>query len=221
MQELQVRDGSAGDRGWEHHLLPVLVTAFAIAAGATLFSTPVSGAAALAPGKPPPLAPAPLPSRAAPLSGFVAMTVVDVIEQEGDGEGVVLLADGTSEVVLPLFVDSAGVTVVREGLAFNGGATPRTGGLLGASLEALGADLVRVEVDLDESDASRARLVLVRDGVEVFVRSSPSEALALALVRHAPVFTAESCLQSRGIQRTQVRRRPGALPSNLKSPERL
>lgn len=216
----QAQLGTDQDRGWEHHLFSVLLAAFGLATAATVWP-------ALAPAAAPAVAEAagepsfPLPLPASGRAGFVAMAVVDLIEDEGDGEGVVLLEDGTSEIVLPIFVDAAGVAAVREGLALEGTGAPGLIGLLGASLAALGASLERVEVESDGSSASRAHLVLRQEGLEVEVEASPSEALALALVTRAPVYTAEALLQSRGIQREQVRRRPGALPNTLKPPERL
>jgi bifunctional DNase/RNase len=76
-------------------------------------------------------------------------------------------------------------------------ATPRplTQELLFATIGALGAEVVRVEVTQLKNATFFADLVLSRDGEEIKVDARPSDAIAIAVRSGAPLFVHEDVLE--------------------------
>jgi bifunctional DNase/RNase len=67
-----------------------------------------------------------------------------------------------------------------------------------AVLERFGARLRQVEISELAEQAFHARLVLERDGEELAFDARPSDAIALALRAHAPIYAAEEVLDQGG-----------------------
>jgi bifunctional DNase/RNase len=203
--------GPAGHRAWEHRLLFFLVGAFAIATGATL----AAGARATRPTRisktttdePPGIA------------GLVPVKVVDVLLPDGTNNGVVLLADADSQHVLPIFLTATEGAVVRDGL--HADEPPGSPDLLGRAVLALGGTVERVEVEQGANEPVKTLLVIRRQGRDVPIEAHPADALALAVVTHAPVYTTRTLLNGEGIRREAIDRLPGGLPSRLRDPEGL
>lgn len=197
------------DRRWEHRLLPMLVGAFVAAAGATLV------------GPPSPRARTEPSTRAGGLlsSTFMPVHVADVILTEGNDNGVVLLMDGRSEVVLPIFVDARSGKAVERGLRARSG-DPSTS-LLGQAMQTLGAELERVQVARGDSDSVRVQLVLRRGSEQFVIDADAGEALAMALTAGRPLYTANQLMAEQGIRREVIQRAPAGVPSGIKGPESL
>jgi bifunctional DNase/RNase len=70
--------------------------------------------------------------------------------------------------------------------------------LLSAVLERFGARLRRVEISELAEQAFHARLVLEREGDEFVFDARPSDAIALALRAHAPIYAAQEVLEQAG-----------------------
>jgi uncharacterized protein len=70
--------------------------------------------------------------------------------------------------------------------------------LLSAVLERFGARLGRVEISELAEQAFHARLVLEREGDEFLFDARPSDAIALALRAHAPIYAAQEVLEQAG-----------------------
>ncbi|MDQ6671567.1 MAG: bifunctional nuclease family protein [Chloroflexota bacterium] len=70
--------------------------------------------------------------------------------------------------------------------------------LLSAVLERFGARLRRVEISELAEQAFHAGLVLERDGEELVFDARPSDAIALALRAHSPIYAAREVLEQAG-----------------------
>lgn len=197
------------DRRWEHRLLPILVGAFVAAAASTLVGPPSARAR-------PDLAMRPAGYVS---STFVPVHVADVILTEGNANGVVLLMDGRSEVVLPIFVDARAGAAVERGLRARSGDLSTS--LLGQAMQALGAELERVQVATDDSDVVRVQLVLRRGSEQFTIDADAGEALAMALTAGRPLYTANDLMAEQGIRREVIQRAPAGVPSGIKKPESL
>ena len=71
---------------------------------------------------------------------------------------------------------------------------PLTHELLFSILQHLGATIERTEVTKLEQSTFHANLVLMRDGQEMHVDARPSDAIALAVRSHAPIFVHEDVI---------------------------
>ncbi len=146
-------------------------------------------------------------------SGYVDAHVMQVVGQS-DGAAVLLL-DETTLAVLPIFV--GGTEAASIELRMRGMAPPRplTHDLLDKVMKRLHGELVKVQVDE------------LRDGVfigSIFVRverrviridSRPSDALALAIGSHVPIYVAKKVFEQAGIPKDTIMRQ---LPSSSGGP---
>jgi len=211
-------------REWEHRLLPVLLIAFGVAVGATLGAIPKHKRAVQTRE---PSSPA-VVTTASFLSAFhhhddqmTAVQVADVVAADGENTSVVLLADRGSEHVLPLFLSAGDGGVVERQLRGKGGQLSDPAGLLRQSVEALGGVVDRVEISDRDQDELAGRVIIRREGAEVALDASPSDALALAVTAGVPVYVPNRMLSDQGIDRESLKEAPTGLPSTLKAPQRL
>ena len=112
---------------------------------------------------------------------------------------VVLLKSEDDERTLPIFIGVPEAQAIA--LHINGVAPPRpmTHDLLKNVLDVLEGRLEHVEVhDLNEG-TFYGRLVLSFEGRSIEVDSRPSDAIALALRCHTPIFVAENVMDEAGI----------------------
>ena len=72
---------------------------------------------------------------------------------------------------------------------------PLTHELLNATIQTLGAKVKRVEVTQLKGGTFYANLVLERDDGEIGIDARPSDAIALAVRNHAPLFVNEDVLE--------------------------
>lgn len=205
-------------QSWEHRLFPFLVAAFSLAAGATLASTPrialvssqspVQGirTAIFAPSLPPP-------------ADMVQMHIADVVLPDGTNNGVVLLIDGASRYVLPVFVPASASESIRTGLKVTTGSGSPD--VLARMVAAFGGEVSRIEVRQGSEQPVESRIIVRNGDRELSIEALPAEALALAANVHTPVFAARAMLTNQGIRKEAVDHLPGGLPSHLRDPEQL
>jgi bifunctional DNase/RNase len=145
------------------------------------------------------------------------MRIADVVLPEGTNNGVVLLIDGASRYVLPVFIPASASESIRSGLKVASGAPD----VLGRMVLALGGEVARIEVRQGADVPVAARIIIRNGGKELSIDALPAEALALAATGHAPVFAARAMLTNQGIRKEAVDHLPGGLPSHLHDPEQL
>lgn len=108
---------------------------------------------------------------------------------------IVILKDAASERFLPIWIGPYEAEAITVSLQEMEVARPLTHDLLRNVLESLGAQVLRINiVDLRE-DVFYARIVLRVGEREVEIDSRPSDALALAVRVHVPVFVEEAVMQ--------------------------
>lgn len=108
---------------------------------------------------------------------------------------IVILKDAVSERFLPIWIGPYEAEAITVSLQEMEVARPLTHDLLRNVLESLGAQVLRINiVDLRE-DVFYARIVLRVGEREIEIDSRPSDALALAVRVHVPVFVEEAVMQ--------------------------
>jgi len=108
---------------------------------------------------------------------------------------IVILKDVDSERFLPIWIgpyEAEAITVSLQELEV---ARPLTHDLMRNILQALGAEVVRVNITELRDDVYYARILLRLDARELEIDSRPSDALALAVRAHVPIFVSETVMQ--------------------------
>lgn len=200
---------SGVERAWDRVLLPVLLCAFGVAAGATL-THPAASATDL-PLKSPPEEPK--PSR----TDLQRVKVEDVVLTDSGGIGAVLLVAEGGDTVIPLFGLAAEGRKVRQTLRRDG---PVSAPGLQETVAGLGGSVARVECETAREEL-RCAVVVNVSGHETVLDAPWAEALALALTTERPVFAAAALVRERGFKKADAPTRAGELPSRLRLPEAL
>jgi hypothetical protein len=131
--------------------------------------------------------------------GYVEMTVGDVTST-GEGHAV-LLVDESSDVVVPIFIgpnEAMSIDLRHRKQRYQ---RPLTHDLLDSILHELGGSLVKVQID-DIKDNTFVGAVFVRTPTRVVeLDARPSDAIALALGNHVPIFVARRVIEQAGVHR--------------------
>lgn len=153
-----------------------------------------------------PVAPAPPPDPGLPTgmpAGYVEMRPSQVVELP-EGAALVLV-DPAGTRALPIYI--GGTEAASIDLRMRGASAPRplTHDLLDALLRSLHATLVKVQVD-DIRDDTYIGSIFVRANGRVFALDArPSDAIALAIGDHAPIYVAAAVLTQGGMPLDQLR----------------
>ena len=131
-------------------------------------------------------------------SELVQVTVHTVLPDPNTDTQIVLLKDERNGEILPIWVGTAEGNAIR--LAMEGIAAPRpmSHDLIRSLAEHLDITLSRIVITDVKSNTYYAALHLVARGTERTVDSRPSDALALALRIHCPIFVMCEVLKQRG-----------------------
>jgi hypothetical protein len=131
-------------------------------------------------------------------SDLVQVTVHTVLPDPNTDTQIVLLKDERNGEILPIWVGTAEGNAIR--LAMEGIAAPRpmSHDLIRSLAEHLDITFSRVVITDVKSNTYYAALHLVARGTERTVDSRPSDALALALRVHCPIFVMHEVLKQRG-----------------------
>ncbi len=119
-----------------------------------------------------------------------------VIDERCDAQTLVLRDGRRRALAIPIGIfEASAIDRILKGARSE---RPLTHDLLSAVIAALGARLLRVEIDARRGDIFYAKLRL-RDekGGERAVDCRPSDAVALALREEAPIYVAEDVLEER------------------------
>jgi len=157
----------------------------------------------------------PAPRQAEPVGappGYVEMTVIGVAPT-ADGDAV-LLTNVAKNVVVPIFVGGTEALSIQLRQRREHYQRPLTHDLLDSIMHELGASLVKVHVD-DIKNNTFLGTVFVRTGSRVFeLDARPSDAIALAIGNHVPIFVAQRVIDEAGIQKDPASNAPipGTVP---------
>jgi bifunctional DNase/RNase len=139
--------------------------------------------------------------------GYVEMTVGDVTST-GEGHAV-LLVDESSDVVVPIFIGPNEAMAIDLRHRKQRYQRPLTHDLLDSILHELGGSLVKVQID-DIKDNTFVGAVFVRTATRVVeLDARPSDAIALALGNHVPIFVARQVIDRAGVHRGDRSAPPG------------
>jgi bifunctional DNase/RNase len=133
---------------------------------------------------------------------MVGMKAVDLLGVQlvaGSGALVVLLQEHDEpHRVLPLFVGGPEASAIALGAAGATAQRPLTHDVMADLVQQLGAQLERVEVTALEDSTFYADLVVVGPTGDLRVDARPSDAIALALRAHAPLFVSDAIMDEAG-----------------------
>lgn len=173
------------------------------------------GAPAPAPATKP--APAPRADAATAPAGYLPMTVAGV-GQNDDGSHVVLLVDEGRRRLLPLAIggtEAASIALRHSRERFP---RPLTHDLFDSALRALDARVVRVQIDELREGVFHGS-VFIGHGDQVHrLDARPSDAIALALGRGAPIYAAETVVAAGGVRAEDL---PQEAPATMPPPREL
>ena len=108
---------------------------------------------------------------------------------------IVILKDIDSDRFLPIWIGPYEAEAITVSLQQMEVSRPLTHDLLRSVLNSLGAEILRVDITELQDDVFFARIVLQVDGQELEIDSRPSDALALSVRAHVPVFVSEDVMQ--------------------------
>lgn len=107
---------------------------------------------------------------------------------------IVILKDVDSERFLPIWIGPYEAEAITVSLQQMEVARPLTHDLLRNVLVSLGADVLRVNITELKDDVFYARIVMRVNGREMEIDSRPSDALALAVRVHVPIYVHETVM---------------------------
>jgi len=112
---------------------------------------------------------------------------------------VVILKAKTDERYLFLWIAHAEAYSIAIWLQGTASPRPLTHDLLKDVIEGMGATIVRIEITDLIDDIFFARMILDLAGKQIEIDARPSDAFALAIRAHAPIFVEESILERAGV----------------------
>ncbi|MDY6833263.1 MAG: bifunctional nuclease family protein [Chloroflexota bacterium] len=111
---------------------------------------------------------------------------------------VVILKENVNQRCLPIWVGPVEADAIAVKLHQVSVPRPLTHDLLSSVVTALGADLHFIVINDLREDTFYAKLALGQDGKEIEVDARPSDAMALAVRAHVPIYVEESVLNKAG-----------------------
>jgi bifunctional DNase/RNase len=142
---------------------------------------------------------------------LVKVELTDLGRDPESGSPVLILTDLKQGRVLPIFIGISEASAISKGMERGEGSRPLTHDLLVNMLTLMEADLRRVEITALKENVFYADLVVGLKEKEVRVDSRPSDAIAVAVRLHAPIYVASDVLEvSASEELTQWWRREGA-----------
>ncbi len=134
------------------------------------------------------------------MSDRVAMEVVGVRVELPTNTPILLLRERDGARYLPIWIGTPEATAIALALEGIETSRPLTHDLMKSLLDALGADIERVDVTSLDEGTFFAELVIEAEGEELTISSRPSDAIALATRSGAPVFASRQLLDEAGIE---------------------
>lgn len=133
------------------------------------------------------------------MADFVEVTVDSIRVSLVSQQRIVILREVNSNRFLPIWIgifEAESITIALQNVEV---ARPLTHDLLKNALERLGARTVRVEVVALRDEVYYGNVVVEMNGREINIDSRPSDAIALAVRAHVPIFVAREVMDAAGI----------------------
>ena len=127
--------------------------------------------------------------------GMVEVTIDSIRVSLMSQHRIVILKDSDTERFLPIWIgpyEAEAITVSLQEMEVQ---RPLTHDLLRNVLKTLGAEVLRDNITELKDDVFFARIILQVNGQELEIDSRPSDALALSVRAHVPIFVAEGVMQ--------------------------
>jgi bifunctional DNase/RNase len=150
---------------------------------------------------------------------MITVTLRDVFFNGERGEAWLVLADETGRRGLPIFVGSWDARVIALGLRKNN-PRPFTFNFFANVLEAVGAELAKVQVIGLVDNIFRAVACIRAGGSEHRIDARPSDAVALAVCMNRPIYVTEAVMDMAG-KPLGAEGKPPDLPEGFVSMRRL
>jgi uncharacterized protein len=112
---------------------------------------------------------------------------------------VVILKEKAAERYLPIWIGAAEADAIAVRLQEVSVARPLTHDLLRSAIETLGGQVTSVVVNDLANDTFFAHIIVDVNGRQLEIDSRPSDAIALAVRSHVPIFAEESVLDRAGV----------------------
>jgi bifunctional DNase/RNase len=128
------------------------------------------------------------------------MDVVGVRVELPTNTPILLLRERDGTRYIPIWIGTPEATAIALALEGIETARPLTHDLMKSLLDALGADVERVDVTGLDEGTFYANLIVESDGEEFTISSRPSDAIALAARTGSPVFATRELLDEAGIE---------------------
>lgn len=128
-------------------------------------------------------------------NGMVQVTIDSIRVSLMSQHRIVILKDTDTERFLPIWIgpyEAEAITVSLQEMEVQ---RPLTHDLLRNVLQTLGAEVLRVNITELKDDVFFARIIMQVNGQLLEIDSRPSDALALSVRAHVPIFVAESVMQ--------------------------
>ena len=129
---------------------------------------------------------------------------------------VVILREKNGSRVLPIWIGPAEASAIAMEMQGMKAQRPQTHDLLKQILIGLGGDLRRVVISAVKDNTYFAELLIRRDDHAFQVDARPSDSIALALRKRAPIFTSDQLLDQSGVETDEPAPDPSLEPDLLK-----
>jgi uncharacterized protein len=133
------------------------------------------------------------------MPSFIEVTIDSVRVSLTNQQRIVILREVNAERYLPIWIgpyEAESITIALQEIEV---ARPQTHDLIKTTLQTLNAQLLRVEVTSLRNDVFFGNLVVEVDEKVLNIDSRPSDALALAIRMHAPIWVEREVMLSAGI----------------------
>lgn len=130
---------------------------------------------------------------------MVEMTIESVRVSLMNYQRVVILKEKSAERYLPIWIGPAEADAIAVQLQEVTVARPLTHDLLNSVISSLGGSVRSIVVNDLNNDTFYARILVDVDGRSLEIDSRPSDALALAVRVHVPIFAEEAVLEKAGV----------------------
>ena len=127
------------------------------------------------------------------------MTIEGIRVSLQNYQRVVILKEKDSERYLPIWIGPAEADAIAVRLQDVSVARPLTHDLLRDVLEKMGAQVESVVVNDLANDTFYARIVVTLNGERMDIDSRPSDAIALAVRAHVPIFAEDAVMEKAGV----------------------
>ncbi len=130
---------------------------------------------------------------------MIELTIEGIRVSLQNYQRVVILKEKDSERYLPIWIGPAEADAIAVRLQDVSVARPLTHDLLRDVLEKMGAQVESVVVNDLSNDTFYARIIVTLNGERMDIDSRPSDAIALAVRAHVPIFAEDAVMEKAGV----------------------